>query len=96
MHVSILALFPPVFLLCGSSDESDVGVSTAVATARADEFQCPDNSTAIRRLKSHVFCNYDPYIRPVRWYNETVDVRLRLVLKKIHFVSIHVSGSYYF
>ncbi|XP_023726365.1 neuronal acetylcholine receptor subunit alpha-2-like [Cryptotermes secundus] len=56
-----------------------------VATARADDFQCPDNSTAITRLKSHVFCNYDPYIRPVRLYNETVDVRLRLVLKKIHF-----------
>ncbi|PNF14165.1 hypothetical protein B7P43_G13485 [Cryptotermes secundus] len=56
-----------------------------IATARADDFQCPDNSTAITRLKSHVFCNYDPYIRPVRLYNETVDVRLRLVLKKIHF-----------
>jgi hypothetical protein len=73
---------------------SDISVSNAVGTVRADESQCPENSTAMRRLKSHVFCNYDYFARPVRQYNETVDVRLRLVVKKIRFVSMHANGTF--
>jgi hypothetical protein len=57
---------------------------------RADDFQCPESgsySTAINGLKTKIFCSYDRLVRPVRQHNDTVDVRVRLSLKRIQFVS---------
>jgi hypothetical protein len=58
---------------------------------RADDSECPKDDnflTTMSQLKSQLFCSYDAYTRPVRQYNDTVDVKVLLVLKKIRFVSM--------
>jgi hypothetical protein len=62
---------------------------------RGEGSACPgqyNSSTTMSELISKLFCSYDPYVRPVRQYSDTVDVKMQLVLKKIEFVStIHSS-----
>jgi transposase len=58
---------------------------------RADDSECPKDynySTTIIQLKTQLFCSYDTFTRPVRQHNDTVDVKLQLVVKKIQFVSM--------
>ncbi|KDR17727.1 Neuronal acetylcholine receptor subunit alpha-2 [Zootermopsis nevadensis] len=55
---------------------------------RADGSQCRPNgeySTAINRLRNDILCSYDVFVRPVRQYNDTVDVKVRLSLRRIQF-----------
>ena len=63
---------------------------SAISNVLGDELQCPNNytvRTTMKLLRKHAFCSYDRTIRPVRKSNDTVDVRVRLLLRRIEFVS---------
>lgn len=42
-------------------------------------------------LKHHLFCYYDPYVRPVLSHKEVNNVTIKLIPKILEFVSLSVS-----
>ncbi|KAJ9585132.1 hypothetical protein L9F63_003084, partial [Diploptera punctata] len=59
-----------------------------INVASIGEVKCPNNytiRTTLSKLKRHAFCKYDSFVRPVRKHSDTVDVKLRLIIRKIDF-----------